>query len=377
MGAYWLDLFTGTTWKEFRDAGCKVSGFSERRRKIASKFKPGDILMCYLTGVMRWVGALEVICVSQDSRQIWKMAPFPVRFDVKPLIILDPEHGIPMSSLEGKVDFFRDEADKQSTYCGFVRASPTLFRNQSDGATIFDLLTKAQKSPVKRPVDPKKLAYQPFFRTERKKGKTSESIIVSVPQPDPIDTVETFEQPVTTRHTEIQYQLLMLGSEMGFDVWVARNDRTKSWEGKLLGELPRMAVDLPTQFNEVTNKTIELIDVLWLRGNSIVTAFEVECTTSVHSGLLRMSDLLALQPNLEITLYLVAPDERRNKVRVEMRRPTFSMREKPIPEVCSFLPFSKLMEQIEGIRKLGLGSSLKPEFLDKIAERFDDEVTNT
>ena len=49
-------------------------------------------------------------------------------------------------------------------------------------------------------------------------------------------------------------------------------------------------------------------DVL-IEGNSIVAAFEVESTTSVYSGLLRMSDLLALQPNLSIDLFLVAPDD--------------------------------------------------------------------
>ncbi len=63
-----------------------------------------------------------------------------------------------------------------------------------------------------------------------------------------------------------------------------------------------MVEELPTQFNEATNRTIELIDVLWLKGNSIVAAFEVECTTAIYSGLLRMSDLLALQPNLNINL---------------------------------------------------------------------------
>ena len=82
-----------------------------------------------------------------------------------------------------------------------------------------------------------------------------------------------------------------------------------------------MVEDLPTQFNEATNRTIELIDVLWLKGNSIVAAFEVECTTAVYSGLLRMSDLLALQPNLNIKLYIVAPDERKDKVEQEIRRP--------------------------------------------------------
>jgi hypothetical protein len=65
---------------------------------------------------------------------------------------------------------------------------------------------------------------------------------------------------------------------------------------------------LPLQFDEVTNRTIELIDVLWLRGNAIVAAFEIESTTSIYSGLLRMSDLITTQPNLNIPLYLVAPD---------------------------------------------------------------------
>jgi len=34
---YWLDLFTGTTWKEFRDAGAGVSGFSTKRRSVAQR----------------------------------------------------------------------------------------------------------------------------------------------------------------------------------------------------------------------------------------------------------------------------------------------------------------------------------------------------
>jgi hypothetical protein len=127
---------------------------------------------------------------------------------------------------------------------------------------------------------------------------------------------------------------------------------------------------LPTQFNEATNRTIELIDVLWLKGNSIVAAFEVESTTSIYSGLLRMSDLLALQPNLNIQIYLVAPDERRNKVEQEILRPTFNLRDPPLGRVCGFLSLSKLTEQLAGIRKLGLASSSKPDFLSRLADYF-------
>jgi hypothetical protein len=166
----------------------------------------------------------------------------------------------------------------------------------------------------------------------------------------------------------------MLGAELGLDVWIARNDRGKSWNGKALAEVPRLVDELPTQFNEATQRTIELIDVLWLKGNSIAAAFEVECTTSVYSGLLRMSDLLALQPNLQIKLFLVAPDDRRAKVEQEMLRPTFSLRDRPLARLCGFLPFSKFSEQIEGIRKLGLASSLRPDFLESVAEFFKEET---
>jgi hypothetical protein len=136
----------------------------------------------------------------------------------------------------------------------------------------------------------------------------------------------------------------------------------------------RLVDELPTQFNEATQRTIELIDVLWLKGNSIVAAFEVECTTSVYSGLLRMSDLLALQPNLQLRLFLVAPDDRRSKVEQEILRPTFSLREHPLAKICGFLSFSKLVEQVEGIRRLGLASSLRADlFLDRVAEFFSEE----
>jgi len=57
---YWLDLFTGSTWDEFRKAGATLTAFRGVRLPICKKIQPGDIFLCYLTGVMRWVGALEV-----------------------------------------------------------------------------------------------------------------------------------------------------------------------------------------------------------------------------------------------------------------------------------------------------------------------------
>jgi hypothetical protein len=58
---YWLDLFFGTSWQEFLDAGAEVSGFNERCWETLQQIKPGDYLLCYLTGGSRWIGVLEVV----------------------------------------------------------------------------------------------------------------------------------------------------------------------------------------------------------------------------------------------------------------------------------------------------------------------------
>ena len=49
----------------------------------------------------------------------------------------------------------------------------------------------------------------------------------------------------------------------------------------------------------------------------------------------RMADLLALQPNMDIKLHIVAPIAKREKVFQEIRRPVFSLLEKgPLAESC-------------------------------------------
>ena len=346
--SYWLNLFTGTTWDEFQQAGATVSGFRHRMRNTVAQIQPGDILLCYMTGVMRWVGALEVVGACNDTRVIWSVADFPARLEVKPLVMLEAEAGVPMDELEGNVEFFKGPQDR-GKFKGFVRRSPNLLKNVQDGEFIMNLLRQAEQNPINRPVDPRKLARKPLLKAETRKGRKTIEMTVSVPEteepdgnlPGKDESLLTNEVEATP-HTQIQYQLLRLGKDMGLDIWVARNDRSRTCNGVQLGSLPGIVSQLPTQFNEATNKTIELIDVLWLKGNSIIAAFEVECTTAVYSGLLRMSDLLALQPNLNINLFIVSPDGRRDKVEQEILRPTVMLREKPLVENWGFVPISEL-----------------------------------
>ena len=79
---HWLDLFTGTTWDEFRKAGGTVTGFRDSRWKTVQKIRPGDYLLCYLTGVSRFIGILEVTGEPfKDSAPIWKDEAFQLWLD--------------------------------------------------------------------------------------------------------------------------------------------------------------------------------------------------------------------------------------------------------------------------------------------------------
>jgi hypothetical protein len=84
-----------------------------------------------------------------------------------------------------------------------------------------------------------------------------------------------------------------------------------------------------------------------------------------------MSDLISMQPNLNIPLYLVAPDDRRQKVLTEVNRPTFSRLKPPLSETCRLIAFSTLREQMQKVA--AIVQYLKPEFLEEVSESCELE----
>jgi hypothetical protein len=368
---YWLNLFTGKTWREFRSAGGKTTGFREHNWARAKRVRPGDVFLCYLVGVKRWVGLLEIRSeLFRDDSLIYEEEVFPARFKVEPLVALAPEHGVPMESMAGKLTFFPADATARQ-WSGRVRGSPSRY-NDEDGEAIATAIRQAAENLVTRPVDAKQLERPAnLYKLRARAGDEEIETVVSIPAKEEEasaaeETPKTEEGPT---HTEIQWRLLDLGSQMGLNVWAPRGDRGRTWQSRMIGDVPKMLANLPTQFNEATTKTIENIDVLWLSGQAIVAAFEVEHTTAVYSGLLRMSDLLTMQPNLDINLYLVGPDDRYPKFAREVARPTFASRSKPLHVLCGFLPYSKLCERLDEAKNVI--RFLKPEFIDEIAEFFD------
>ncbi len=281
---YWLDLFTGTTWNEFLDAGAKVSGFRESRWTTVQKIRKGDYLLCYLTGISRFIGVLEVESEPyKDDSVIWKDQTFPCRVRVKPVITLKPETGVPVYDLRDKLSCFL-EASSPVAWTGHFRGSPTKWK-PSDGEAVLAALEAAQANPIVRPIDKGKLARRP--RTL--KAKIGE---VTVPEADDV-SAEKNAAP-KSRGSTPKYNHSYCGWDQTWDSMFGLRETIEAESSMANGSpsVSRFKTDLPLQFDEATNRTIELIDVLWLKGNSIIAAFEIESTTSVYSGLLRMSDLM-------------------------------------------------------------------------------------
>lgn len=152
-------------------------------------------------------------------------------------------------------------------------------------------------------------------------------------------------------HTKVQHQLCQLGRALGYDTMVARNDRSAVYQGSPLGyrcldKLPNLG--LPAD----VHSTAELIDVLWLyKGEAkIACAFEVEKSTSIYSGILRLTDMALSLPGREDHLYLVAPSKREKEIIDQLKRPMF---QRPDEFSIGYILFEELDKHFESLCKLG------------------------
>lgn len=179
------------------------------------------------------------------------------------------------------------------------------------------------------------------------------------------DLIEDHVERATTEHDEMQWRLISLGRKTNVDVWIPTNDQGKSYEGNrfkgyVLDNFQE-TLDVPTY--------VKNIDVVWKYGYSIKSAFEIEHSTSVYSGILRLSDLKALAPNSNYPMFIVADRGRRNKVFLELQRPTFNNAFMKLPGAISFLSYDKVRELDNQVKDADSNISL--DFLVNQSERVN------
>lgn len=344
--AYFSDLFSPQTYELYKRSPRDISGFRKRQLNAARRVQPGDKLLCYLTELGRWFAVLEVLDEPFiDETPIFQASddPFVVRFKVKPAIVLEPEKAVPIKEDElwTRLSFTKDHVKASSTWTGKLRGSLVLL-DDADGQLIEQLLMRQQAGGNTYPYDLEK--YQKLTRLVVRRA--DRDVQVTVPEPTEPPNIEEPAAPETAARESHRMQALIadIGARMGMSIWIPRPDRAAVAREREY-EVDSVLERLPLNYNDATLSTIENIDVIWIRRSSIARAFEVEHTTSIYSGLLRMADLLALQPNMDIRLHIVAPASKREKVFQEIRRPVFSLLERgPLAESCTYLSYESLQE---------------------------------
>jgi hypothetical protein len=331
---YFINLFTEETWREIRlNAHFAFTGHTVNLRN-RDVIQPGDLFLCWVTRVSACVGVMEVAGevyeVDHEDPPTWRRALYPLRYPIRLLRRVPLTDGVTLSEI-------RDHAQDPTLWRWVYRTSGT----EIPAIDAEWIIAQLDNRPALGPDDD-----EPSLEDE---------------------DAEDRERP----HARVQAKLLRLGREMGLDTYVARNDRGHNYEGQPLGDLASVDT-LPVGLPDAVRRRVELVDVIWLRRNEYVAMFEVEATTDILKGLLRMADLITLLPNLVVPLYIVAPEERRGAVFEQITRPVFSRGlQRPLEQACRFIPFESFEADIEthGDR-IGLFDPAR--YLDTVSEQAPD-----
>jgi len=149
-----------------------------------------------------------------------------------------------------------------------------------------------------------------------------DSVVLSDPPEKPLDI------EIQRRHAQIQVALLCIGQQLGFQTWIAQNDKGILYNQKRLCEHEGVVSDLRNvrlleSWTEAIHAAL-LIDCIWFKNCKLMPAvMEVEHSTGVRSGLLRMQKFKDALPSFPSRWVIVAPDSDRERVLREAQAPQF------------------------------------------------------
>jgi hypothetical protein len=154
--------------------------------------------------------------------------------------------------------------------------------------------------------------------------------------------------------------------ESVFNTWFINNEeRLKAFRSIRRGVM-QVIDDIKCKHfpNDFKGSTVKLIDVLWFqKGTSnVIAAFEVEKSTSIYSGILRLTDLSYTIADGDEVFYLIVPDNREKDVRLQLSRPAIKQNNVTI----KYILFSELRTHCDALCKFG-DSHMIMEKIAKIA----------
>jgi len=119
-------------------------------------------------------------------------------------------------------------------------------------------------------------------------GKIGEGLVLEGVEEIPEEIIGEEKENL---HTKIQWMLIKIGIMEGHDVWVAMNDQNRRYKNEKFADV--CSKELPHFAGPDVLRVARSIDVIWFKKHSAqpIHFFEIEHTTSIYSGLLRLNDV--------------------------------------------------------------------------------------
>lgn len=111
--AYWIVVGSPENFEIARARGFDMFGFKSTRRRESAEMRPGDKLVFYLTGVMRFGGIAEVTSeVFEDHTPVFKSEKkpgedYPYRVLTKPVRLLDRDQWLDVKDYAQRLEMTR------------------------------------------------------------------------------------------------------------------------------------------------------------------------------------------------------------------------------------------------------------------------------
>ena len=203
------------------------------------------------------------------------------------------------------------------------------------------------------------LFYEVFHLAyERKKSEVSykeeqpaETSVEKLEEKHKIQEI-SFEDVEIKSHEEAEMILLLLGNLLGFDTYTP--DKSKEVKGRKLENIATLK-ELSYFGSKTIMDSAQHIDVVWIKDEWPEYFFEVENTTGVTDGLLRIYRVAA---KLSAKCFIIAPPDKLNKFQKEIEKPPF----KPLKERFKFRSYSELKEMYLSTREF---MQISHKFLDE------------
>jgi hypothetical protein len=136
------------------------------------------------------------------------------------------------------------------------------------------------------------------------------------PKPAPAPAIST-DAPAIETHEAAEAVLLKLGNLLGYDTYTP--DASKTFNGEKLGDIATLE-ELPDFTNAKIMESVQNIDVVWMKDEWPEFFFEVEHTTGVTSGLLRIYQA----EKVNAKFFIVGPEDVLKRYEREVEKAPFN-----------------------------------------------------